>query len=57
MPHLKQNDNARYSYADYLTWNDGKRWELIDGRAFCLSPAPGRQHQHISKLLGRQIDA
>ena len=57
MPQLKPNENERYSYADYLTWNDDKRWELIDGQAFCMSPAPMRQHQHISKLLGRQIDA
>lgn len=57
MPHPKPNEKERYSYADYLTWDDGKRWELIDGQAVCMSPAPGRQHQHISKLLGRQIDA
>lgn len=53
----KPNEKERYSYADYLTWDDGKRWELIDGQAFCMSPAPMRQHQHISKLLSRQIDA
>jgi len=57
MPQPKPNDEERYSYADYLTWEDDKRWELIDGQAFCMSPAPMRQHQHISKLLGRQIDA
>ena len=52
----KLNSNERYSYADYLSWDDGKRWELIDGQIFCMSPSPMRQHQHISKLLGRQID-
>jgi Uma2 family endonuclease len=56
MPQLKPSENERCSYADYLTWNDGKRWELIDGQAFCMSPAPMRQHQHISRLLERQID-
>ena len=56
MPQLKQNDNKRYSYADYLAWNDDSRWELIEGQAVCMSPAPGRHHQRISKLLGRQID-
>ena len=56
MPQPKSDSNERYSYADYLVWNDDKRWELIDGHPYCMSPAPGRQHQQISKLLGRQID-
>lgn len=57
MPQLKPNNNGRYHYADYLTWNDDQRWELIDGQAVCMSPAPGRQHQKISRLLERQIDS
>ncbi len=56
MPQLKPDNNKRHSYADYLTWNDDNRWELIEGQAVCMSPAPGRLHQRISKLLGRQID-
>lgn len=39
----------RYTYADYLTWEDDQRWELIDGEAFCMSPGPNRVHQ---KWLG-----
>ncbi len=23
---------GRYTYADYLTWDDGQRWELINGK-------------------------
>ena len=55
MPQLKSNDNERYSYADYLTWDDDKRWELIDGEAFCMSPAPARLHQKNSGELYRQF--
>lgn len=51
-----QRTDQKWTYADYLTWNDDNRWELIEGQAVCMSPAPGRQHQRISKLLGRQID-
>lgn len=43
LPDLKQDD--RFSYADYLTWEDGQRWELIDGQAYCMTPAPSRRHQ------------
>ena len=57
MPQLNPNINVRYSYAEYLTWNDGKRWELIDGQAVCMSPAPGLLHQKISRMLERQIDS
>ena len=39
----------RFTYADYLTWDDDQRWELIDGSAFCMSPGPNRLHQ---KWLG-----
>jgi hypothetical protein len=23
--------HEKYSYANYLTWDDGNRWEIIDG--------------------------
>ena len=51
MPQPKPNQNERYNYAQYLTWDDGDRWELIDGEAFCMSPGPGRQHQKLSVAL------
>jgi Uma2 family endonuclease len=37
----------RFTYADYLTWPAGERWELIDGEAFAMSPAPTNFHQLI----------
>jgi Uma2 family endonuclease len=37
-----------FTYADYLTWDDNKQWELIDGIAYDMSPAPGTEHQKIS---------
>jgi len=41
----------KYTYQDYLTWDDGHRWELINGIPYAMSPAPGRQHQAISIKL------
>jgi Uma2 family endonuclease len=43
-PALK-NDRI-YTYGDYKTWPEGERWELIDGTAWNMSPAPNRFHQH-----------
>ena len=46
----------RYTYADYYTWNDGKRYELIDGTAYLMEPAPLFTHQRISIKLENQIE-
>jgi hypothetical protein len=47
--------DVRYTYADYLQWDDNERWELIDGIAYNMSPAPSRRHQEISQNLSRKI--
>ena len=44
-PRLKPVE--RFTYSDYLTWSDDERWELIDGVAYAMSPAPSRKHQEI----------
>jgi len=36
-----------FTYVDYLTWPEGERWELIDGEAYAMSPAPTNFHQLI----------
>ncbi|CAA7599764.1 Restriction endonuclease type II-like [Acididesulfobacillus acetoxydans] len=42
------------TYADYLTWPEDERWEIIDGVPYMQS-APTWQHQSISGDLYRQI--
>ena len=41
----------RFTYGDYRTWPDEERWELIDGIAYSMSPAPMRRHQKLSGRL------
>jgi len=48
------NQEKKYTYADYLTWPEGERWEIIDGVPF-MQAAPTWQHQSISGELYRQI--
>ncbi len=55
MRSAKQIDLNRFSYADYLTWDDDKRWEVIDGTPISMSPAPNRIHQAVSRNLIIQI--
>jgi Uma2 family endonuclease len=40
----------RYTYRNYRTWPDEERWELIEGQAWSMSPAPMPRHQ---TLLGK----
>lgn len=42
-----------YTYADYVTWPDDERWEVIGGEAYAVTPAPTTVHQRISRELGR----
>ncbi len=44
-----------YSYADYLGWDSGERYELIDGYAYAMAPAPTISHQKIVGEIFRQI--
>jgi len=42
--------DARYTWADYCSWPDDERWELIDGVAYAMAAAPSISHQ---KVVGR----
>jgi Uma2 family endonuclease len=41
----------KFTYSDYLSWADNERWELIEGEAFNMTPAPSRAHQKILLAL------
>ncbi|MGV3604550.1 MAG: Uma2 family endonuclease [Dyadobacter fermentans] len=47
--------NGTYTYADYLLWRFKERVELIKGKIFKMSPAPGTAHQKISGKLHLRI--
>lgn len=47
--------NKTYTYADYLKWTFDDRLELIKGKIFTMSPAPGSVHQRLSHRLTRWI--
>jgi Uma2 family endonuclease len=48
MPLVKEQ--PYYTYADYLEWDEGERYEIIDGEAYMMAP-PSRFHQEISGNL------
>lgn len=43
--------NNKYTYADYIKWPENERWEIIDGEAYDMTPAPKTVHQIISGAL------
>jgi Uma2 family endonuclease len=53
-PLADQRDEL-FTYGDYLKWDDDERWELIDGIAYNMTPAPSRFHQKISLELILQL--
>ncbi len=52
---LPRERTSGYTYADYLKWPGDERWELIDGVAWSMSPAPSPDHQMILGRLFRSI--
>ena len=52
---LALRDQQTHTYRDYCTWPDDVRYELIDGHAYAMSPAPSRHHQEIVVEVLRQI--
>ena len=50
-----RKEEEKFTYGDYLNWRNDERWELIDGVAYNMSPAPLRRHQGIIMEISRQI--
>jgi Uma2 family endonuclease len=50
---LPQPQHPEFSLDDWKTWEG--RWELINGVAFDMTPAPSLEHQDISRHLTLQI--
>ncbi|WP_374089840.1 Uma2 family endonuclease [Methylomicrobium lacus] len=45
---LALKDALFHCYGDYLTWPDDVRYELIDGVAYMMAPAPDLPHQDVA---------
>jgi len=51
---FKYDNFVYYTYEDYKHWEDS--WELIDGIAYAMSPAPYPKHQRIVASIWRELD-
>ena len=52
---LALRTEKHYTYADYLQWPDDARYELIDGEALLMSPAPLVEHQEVAGEVYYQL--
>jgi Uma2 family endonuclease len=48
IPQPLQREVPRFTWQDYQTWPEDERWELIDGVAYAMSPAPVIKHQRVA---------
>jgi len=51
---LPRRDQAHHTYADYRAWPEDRRYELIDGVAYMMAPAPTVAHQLIAFEIAHQ---
>ncbi|MDR2094500.1 MAG: Uma2 family endonuclease [Treponema sp.] len=49
-----EKEDIHYSYADYLEWDTGERYEIIDGEAYMMS-APTIPYHTVSRELSGQF--
>lgn len=55
MPTPATKTDRHYTYADYLKFPEDERWEIIDGVAYSMAPAPSEPHQDLSGELNAQV--
>jgi Uma2 family endonuclease len=51
-----RKDDELFTYGQYVTWPEDERWELIDGIAYNMTPAPLRYHQEITGKIYSRIE-
>jgi len=52
---LALRDQEYHTYGDYLTWPEDLRYELIDGVAYLMAPAPLLEHQDVAGEIFYQL--
>jgi Uma2 family endonuclease len=57
LPQRKSDDSTHYTYADYQHWPEDVRYQLIDGEAFLMAPAPSVGHQYVVLEVASQAHA
>jgi len=51
----EEMQKEQFTYSDYKKLPESERWELIEGEAYDMSPAPGITHQRVSRDISTMI--
>lgn len=52
---LAPKPGQKYTIEDWRQWPEDERWELIEGKAWCMTPSPPLIHQQILGDLAVEI--
>lgn len=52
---LAIRDHDYHTYAEYLNWPEDCRYELVDGVAYLMAPAPTLEHQDVAGEIYFQL--
>lgn len=55
MQAIKYDNFQYFTYDDYIKWEES--WELIDGIAYAMAPAPYPLHQKVVFRISKELDA
>ncbi|MCU7836754.1 MAG: Uma2 family endonuclease [gamma proteobacterium symbiont of Taylorina sp.] len=48
-------EQSCFTYHHYQQWSEDERWQIIDGEAFAMSPAPTIIHHVICFLIAKKL--
>ena len=55
MEAIRYENFQYFTYSDYIQWEES--WELIDGIAYAMAPAPYPAHQKVVFRISKELDA
>ena len=44
---------GHFTFADYKSWAEDERWEIVDGEPYNMTPSPSTKHQEVLGELHR----
>lgn len=53
---LLKGVSQKFTWSDYCTWPDEERWEIINGVAYNMTPAPSVKHQIVAGKFFSQLE-
>ncbi len=56
LANLAHKQSMNWTWSDYQTLPESERWEIINGEAFAMSPAPSTSHQGVALRFAARLE-